>query len=240
MKENLYFESIFVGDELWLVSGYFPTDYAVITIEVTNQKNLASLDIAYSEEKYSTMDKPETPCIEDVSEVFGTGHKLFLECSRKALANSIRKLPCIPGGIDEEIFHEKIDVKFCNNTETARALDEQIRNEKLLRSTNCIPPCQRTKFTFKATYGHANALSRYRNNTKEKFSVFFYQESSEISEEKIETFVYDFFGLVSAVGGNMGLFLGFSCLSIGMFLSKKIENCGAKICKNCGQFSPEK
>ena len=39
---------------------------------------------------------------------------------------------------------------------------------------------------------------------------FFYQKS--IIEREIETFVYDFSGIVASVGGSLGLFLGFSCL----------------------------
>jgi len=38
----------------------------------------------------------------------------------------------------------------------------------------------------------------------------FYYETS-ITETKTETFLVDFGVLVSAVGGSLGLFLGFSC-----------------------------
>ena len=33
-------------------------------------------------------------------------------------------------------------------------------------------------------------------------------------DEKTETFVYDVGNFLAAAGGNMGLFMGFSCLSI--------------------------
>jgi hypothetical protein len=35
-----------------------------------------------------------------------------------------------------------------------------------------------------------------------------------IVEERVETLVYDVGSFLAAVGGNLGLFLGFSCLSV--------------------------
>ena len=34
-------------------------------------------------------------------------------------------------------------------------------------------------------------------------------------EERVESLVYDFSAFLVATGGNLGLFLGFSCLSVG-------------------------
>lgn len=38
--------------------------------------------------------------------------------------------------------------------------------------------------------------------------------STFVIEDSIETLVYDFGGFLSALGGNMGLVLGFSCMSL--------------------------
>ena len=45
------------------------------------------------------------------------------------------------------------------------------------------------------------------------FTLYFYPGSSHI-EERVETLVYDFAGLLTSAGGNLGLMLGFSCLSV--------------------------
>ena len=37
---------------------------------------------------------------------------------------------------------------------------------------------------------------------------------SPLVEERVETLVYDAGNFLTAVGGNIGLFLGFSCLSV--------------------------
>ena len=38
--------------------------------------------------------------------------------------------------------------------------------------------------------------------------------ASNLIEEQIETLLYDFGGFIAAAGGNLGLFLGLSCLSM--------------------------
>ena len=48
---------------------------------------------------------------------------------------------------------------------------------------------------------------------KEYFHLFFYY-SSMIIEKRVEALVYDLGGFLSAAGGNMGLWLGLSFLTI--------------------------
>jgi hypothetical protein len=49
-------------------------------------------------------------------------------------------------------------------------------------------------------------------------------------EEKTEALVYDFGTFLAAIGGNLGLFLGFSCLSLLLILISMFEKC-TKYCK---------
>jgi len=51
-------------------------------------------------------------------------------------------------------------------------------------------------------------------------------------EEKTETFVYDVGNFLTAAGGNLGLFMGFSCLSIILtFIDKFEHHFSWKFCK---------
>lgn len=52
---------------------------------------------------------------------------------------------------------------------------------------------------------------------------------STIVEEKIEQYMYDPGTLLTSIGGNMGLFLGFSCLSCFLWL---INFCKESVCKS--------
>jgi len=62
---------------------------------------------------------------------------------------------------------------------------------------------------------HKNSLA-LKEEMFEDENVFllFYFYTTLTVEEKIETLLYDFGGLMAAAGGNLGLCLGFSCLSI--------------------------
>ena len=45
------------------------------------------------------------------------------------------------------------------------------------------------------------------------FALYVYFSTLNV-EQQIENFDYDFASFLAAVGGNLGLFLGFSCLSV--------------------------
>ena len=56
----------------------------------------------------------------------------------------------------------------------------------------------------------------------EKFPLIIYYISTE-SEIKVQYFVYDFLTIISAVGGALGLLLGFSLLSITLIVISFFE-----------------
>ena len=47
----------------------------------------------------------------------------------------------------------------------------------------------------------------------------------ELIEDQVETLIYDFGGFVAAAGGNLGLFLGFSCLSVTFAAVDRLVQC---------------
>ena len=49
-------------------------------------------------------------------------------------------------------------------------------------------------------------------------------------EERIETLVYDVGSLLSAIGGNLGLFLGFSCFTMLLGILKVAKLLRRKFC----------
>jgi len=48
---------------------------------------------------------------------------------------------------------------------------------------------------------------------KNDFALYVYFSTLNV-EQQIESFDYDFASFLAAAGGNLGLFLGFSCLSV--------------------------
>ena len=88
----------------------------------------------------------------------------------------------------------------------------------------CLPPCKITHFEIDLKLYHENSLYLYEkltsaenidkpDVTEQGFGLFYFYETL-IVEEKIETLIFDLGGVFAAAGGNLGLCLGISCLSI--------------------------
>jgi hypothetical protein len=76
-------------------------------------------------------------------------------------------------------------------------------------------PCTITTYETKLKYSHGNSWVIYDDwqNISKSFRLYFYYYTTTV-EEKIETLIFDFGGLLAAAGGHLGLCLGFSCLSV--------------------------
>lgn len=79
----------------------------------------------------------------------------------------------------------------------------------------CQRPCQRIEYTMhEGSVGESN----YDHNQNLSLSVYF---SSPLVKHMEEYRLMDLANVVSAIGGALGLFLGFSCYGIGRSLIKK-------------------
>ena len=82
----------------------------------------------------------------------------------------------------------------------------------------CPIPCFQKTFTYKIEYLHKNlffSLSPENDNdaVSSTFGLFICWETMLV-EEVVEALVYDEINFITAVGGNLGLLLGFSCYSL--------------------------
>jgi hypothetical protein len=59
-------------------------------------------------------------------------------------------------------------------------------------------------------------------NLNDSFYLSFNLESFMV-EERVEALVYDEVNFIAAAGGNLGLFLGFSCFSVLIALMKQVR-----------------
>ena len=95
--------------------------------------------------------------------------------------------------------------------------------------TACPPPCKQKSYNIKIVPYHRNSLVdatfTYEKTLGEPFIYLsLYYDSLGIIEQD-ETLLYDVGSFLSAAGGNLGLLLGFSCLSvfIGIFKLLKLK-----------------
>jgi len=95
----------------------------------------------------------------------------------------------------------------------------------------CLPPCNQTLFNLEYTtfFKNSELVVLVKNGTDDNegddseltVSVFY---RTLLVEEHTETVLYDAVNFLSAAGGNLGLLLGFSCLSTLLYLYDLILN----------------
>lgn len=88
----------------------------------------------------------------------------------------------------------------------------------------CPMSCQQRSYTFTMKSFHLNSIvdptSKYFGNSAKNGTFIFLSYETILTEEREETLVYDVTNFLVNAGGNLGLFLGFSCLSILLYIIK--------------------
>lgn len=92
----------------------------------------------------------------------------------------------------------------------------------------CPLPCTEVSFVFETFYLHRNSWIETKQETELPNGVYQIKisYSSLHVKERVVTLVYDLENFLTSLGGNLGLFLGFSCLSlmlIAVELTKKFK-----------------
>jgi len=118
-------------------------------------------------------------------------------------------------------LYDSSDTLNCSTPEEAQvtfSFFESALYEYRLNLFGCLLPCDQVLYEMDYSYFHQNSDLVVENGVKSNdflpeiiISLFY---KTPLVEERVETVVYDTINLLSAAGGNLGLFLGFSCLSI--------------------------
>ena len=84
--------------------------------------------------------------------------------------------------------------------------------------STCPNPCQQTSYKANIRYFHKNSFYNPSGSIGKNFLDSYVKVSlgyeTLLTEEHSESLVYDATNFLAAAGGNLGLFLGFSCLSV--------------------------
>jgi hypothetical protein len=88
----------------------------------------------------------------------------------------------------------------------------------------CPLPCSYSYYKIRLVHTHKNAFELFTGKPPEdQHYLYFYFDSHE-TEILTESLFVDFSSLVAHIGGNLGLFIGFSCLSIFILIVEIIGN----------------
>jgi len=146
----------------------------------------------------------------------------YIQCGKKSIReDNLPKLNCTIYNFKEYLDPAEVNLPTCNTMDSAAKAFDLLAQYGFvfLQSTpesKCKAPCTQTSYNIDVDY-----LSKYSymNPAKPEMSLskyfhldFFFKKIH--LEERTETLVYDFVSFLSAGGGNLGLFVGFSCLSV--------------------------
>jgi len=90
----------------------------------------------------------------------------------------------------------------------------------------CLPPCISSSYPMRVKEVHINSITdpfdRFKSVVLENLVQLHFEYITTQTEEEVETYIYDSESFLTALGGNLGLVLGFSCLSVLLNILEKI------------------
>ena len=110
----------------------------------------------------------------------------------------------------------------CLNDESAKITDDTWQNifysdAKYLWLQRCPIPCKQTIFEAKVSKFHKNYNSKKAvdlESTNKSFLYFSFGYETFNKKNHSKNLIYNTGNFLTQVGGNLGLFLGFSCFSV--------------------------
>ena len=209
------------GNEYWLQYGLSPSKSSIVYI------NTDSNDGTYGIEgnlKHSTEEKVS---------------RKNSECDPNATIESFTQ--CAFNELEDYECSAAIDRigKYFNETNICKNLTQLLENYELIRQylggilyssnspTKCIKPCKTSGFEVSLKKSHENAKLLGSTYTKKlaipgRFLLLF-KYSDIVFETKQEYLIMNEDGLISAIGGFLGLFLGSSLVSVIEWIGQLIK-----------------
>ena len=96
--------------------------------------------------------------------------------------------------------------------------------EKFNWISACPVPCQQTSYAAHPTYFHKTSMLNLNTIDVNSSALLTINYATLGIKEHVESFVYDAGSFLAAAGGNLGLFLGFSCLSLFSSILNYLKN----------------
>ena len=156
----------------------------------------------------------------------------FVNCSKKAILETlIPKISCITYNIKEFVNSDLAKLPECNSREKALSTFETFTShidDYLSRTSEfgCPIPCKQKSFKYDLEYfSKNNYIEPDKENSldNDTFKLIVFFKTMNI-EAKKETYIYDVGNFLTAAGGNLGLFMGFSCLSLMFSLIDRLSH----------------
>ena len=210
------------GSQYWLQYGINPAKKSVVYIDTNTNDGIYGIDGSL---KYVVDEKVPR-------KNYSCDTNATMESFTKCAFNKIDELEC--SAAINRIGRHFNETSICKNMTKFAESDQSISFQLVSflfpgkSITNCIRPCKTVSFEVSLKKSHNN--DKLLGNTKlsttlnGKFLLNFIYDDFVI-ENKKEYFVMTLDGLVSAVGGFLGLFLGYSLVSIIEWIGQLFKKC---------------
>ena len=215
---NYYFYMHEPFENEWLYMSVYPYEVNIYEMNANNDKGIGGASIKNSKEIVKKI--PGTDGCEEKTT------QELIECWKDQLALSLAKasIKCkVPA-----LRFSRFDTSHLNDCRTKeQALEVEgliytVAQENLDKDV-CGKICQSIKYNHNlATYGK-KVLSKELQDYGDGYFIIWSYYSSLYVKEKVETYLFDLDAVIVAVGGNLGLFMGYSLKSIIISIAEVIN-----------------
>ena len=206
---NYYFYLHEPYENEWLLMSVYPYEVKIHSMNANNNQGVGGASIKNSKE--IVMKIPGTDGCREKT------RKELIECWKDQLARSLEKasIKCkVPA-----LRFTRFDTSHLNDCRTKeQALEVEgliytVAQENLDKDV-CGKMCQSVKYDHDLALYSKKVLSKEIKEYGDGYFIIWSYYASLYVKEKVETYIFDFDAVVVAVGGNLGLFLGYSLKSI--------------------------
>ena len=207
-----------IDEEFWLYRAVFPFPLENLDFHIKNTQPKSFVDLTISKTEIHKINKTGFSCLTYPS------NDSFSKCAIRKIPNLMTNwknssLPCISPF--EATLNQDGHFKYCNldqsgklSSNMSKIMLEFIRN---LPKYGCPMDCLSTKYN-----PVVNTFTVGSWMPDDEYWIYLFWTSTSVEMIR-EYFLYDAMTMFTFLGGNMGLILGYSLLSIGLFLFEALE-----------------
>ena len=206
-------------EEFWVKM--FGTPRKIFVTRLSVQGDLFGADLILAEKHVRLLDKENAPC-KSYSQNDDNNEEIqsFIHCAQKSILNNVgNNLICILPFMSDWISNSTLSEcsSRSDSVKTFQIYSDFIHDfNQNMDSHGCPMPCSLITYNVATKYIHKNVQFNFneqvQKNTDDLFGLALIYDTLLI-DKNVESYEYDSSDFLIYVGGNLGLFLGFSCLS---------------------------
>ena len=201
-------------EEFWLIwSNFFPHQAIREKLPFQSGGNTSFVAITLTEKVTTQIDRKNVPC-----KIYSQESDFVHCCKEKIWSILLPTINCKIVGM-EKLIPNSSGISECNTLLGARVTYKATRNaiETFLSDLpkhNFPMPCSIKSYNHNIKYANKNSWIDVDDSNDSETSVgMSLSYSSLLVEERFDAYIYDLESLMTSIGGNLGLFLGFSFFS---------------------------